>query len=111
MTSAIAIFGNQSFFYTAANSSNSTSLSPTVQICQQGNIPFSRLGRFILDEFGALCNDIDSDSRGQRVDEDDLAQFLESWIIGFNDTDSSEGALGASMYFASQAMLDQTANA
>lgn len=84
---------------------------PVLRICQRRNIPFSRLGQFIPHNFGTLCNDIDSDWRRQRLDEDDLGQLVQGWIIGFNDTDSSEGALGASMYLANEAMLGQTANA
>lgn len=108
MTSAIAIFGNHSFFYIAANSSNATFPPVTLQICQQGNIPFSRLGLVKFDEFQSLCYDINSDWYQRHQNEYDLARLLNSWIIGFKDTDAAEEALGASTFFTNQAMLTQT---
>lgn len=43
MTTTIAIFGNQSFFYIASKASSSSKPSAIEQICQQDKMPFSGL--------------------------------------------------------------------
>lgn len=107
MTSAIAIFGNESFFYIAANSTNETFPPAKAQICQQGRMPFQRLGLLDFTDFQNNCYNI-SDLRQQRTDDESLARLIYSWAYGFNDTVTAEKALTISMFFANQAMLVRT---
>ncbi len=108
MTSAISIFGNQSFFYIAENSSNTTFQTAIVQICQQGNIPFSRLASTQAMSFHTFCDKVASDPDDKERSRQHLGPFLGCWIKAFEETDNAEEFLSASMYFANQAMLTQT---
>ena len=113
MTSAVALFGNQSFFYVAANSSTSTFPSAVAQICQADNLPFIRLSA--LDHFGASsswCNDINSRySETYNGNDGTLNNLLYTWFQGLNYTPNAVEALSAAVFFASQAWLTQTADA
>lgn len=110
MTSAIALFGNQSFFHIAANSSNETFPPPAAQICQQDRIPFSNLGFTIFREFQSMCSFISTAPRLSILSEPDsgLSALLGSWVFGFNDTSAAEEALSAGVYLSNRAMLTQT---
>lgn len=121
MTSALAMFGNESFFFVAANGSNSTSPYPMIPICQAANVPFSRLSYSLTpyfqswQQFLGSCNDIDTlyfartaAASGQ------LENMLYNWFTIFNSTDASSGnmakeALEIAMFFANQAWLTNTA--
>ncbi|KAL5042433.1 hypothetical protein BDW71DRAFT_200563 [Aspergillus fruticulosus] len=110
MTSAIAIFGNQSFFHVAANSSNKTYPPAAAQICQQDKIPFSNLGFTIFNEFQKLCSFINTVPRLSIISDSDsgVSALLGTWVYGFNDTSAAEEALSAAMYLSNRAMLTQT---
>lgn len=110
MTSAIAMFGNQSFFHIAANSSKESFPPPAAQICQQDKIPFSNLGFTIFGEFEKMCSFIYTAPRISILSDSDsgLSALLGSWIFGFNDTSAAEEALSASIYLSNRAMLMQT---
>jgi hypothetical protein len=115
MTSAIALFGNQSFFEVAANSSKKTFPPAIQQICQQGQLPFSNLAFSIFTDFQSNCAAIGTDHGRLSWDNSDpqelLASLLGDWFYSFNDTNSAEIALLASMYISNRAMLTQTATA
>lgn len=111
------MFGNQSFFYVAANSSNSTFPSTIAQICQSGNIPFARLSLLLFGVEGPLdyCNDINSQYYERvNVGNSTLDAMLYNWFLIFNSTtggydDYAVEALSVGMFLASEAWLTQTA--
>ncbi|KAK3719604.1 hypothetical protein LTR37_004141 [Vermiconidia calcicola] len=130
MTSALAMFGNESFFYVAANSSEQSYPPASSQICQAGNIPFSRYRLLRSDaEYGWLsaCTDINSSSNrvtnGHWLDE----MIYNSTVVFNNicvastghcssDSDpytgyynSASEALSVAMFFANEALLTRTA--
>jgi hypothetical protein len=127
MTSALAMFGKDSFFYVASNStrSNSTTLSyptATQQICQAGDIPFIRLSIFntlMYDQIFSACNDINNAAYYGGGEASDLDPMLYQWISTFNsgaDTyvdgkTFSKEALEIAMFFANQHWLIETATA
>lgn len=109
MTTAIAIFGNESFFYMAHNSTPTTFPPPQVQICQMRNIPFSRYS-LDFEDFEPYCSNIDAKSRRLGSSSAALDRFLYGWVRGLNDTVAAQEALRAAMFLANQAMLMQTAD-
>jgi hypothetical protein len=111
MTSVLAMFGNESFFYVANNYTNY--LDTSRQICQAGNIPFVRLsdGLSLKGEVSALCTQIISGT----PDNSSLENFLYNWFILFNftdvDTDNyAKEALEVAMFKANEAWLEETAS-
>jgi hypothetical protein len=114
MTSAIALYGNQSFFEVAANSSNQTFPPAVQQICQQGRLPFSNLAFTIFGNFQSDCSKIATDrsfSSGFSDPEAKLAGLIGDWFSSFNNTNSAEMALLASMYVSNRVMLTRTVTA
>ncbi|KAJ5541954.1 hypothetical protein N7461_007957 [Penicillium sp. DV-2018c] len=111
MTSAIALFGNQSWFEVAADSSNRTFPPAVQQICQQGRIPFSNLAYSIFESFRGVCSAIATDRSMWSDTDEALSVLLGDWVYSFNNTNTAEMALLTSMYLANRAMLTQTAAA
>lgn len=113
MMSAISIFGNQSFFYIAANSTNQTYPQPIVQICQSGRIPFSTFTLTKFSRFQGICrlNGIGEDALYASAPEENLAGLLGEWLYNFGDPGTAEEALAASMYLTNRASLTQTISA
>jgi hypothetical protein len=111
MTSAIAMFGNQSFFFIASNSSESTFPPALTQICQQGNVPFSRLGLLKFDGFQGACTDIATTRSEVQQDVGDLASLIWNWVSNFKDNTTAREALAVSMFLSNQAMLTITSSA
>ena len=118
MTSALAMFGNESFFFVAANSSENTYPYVSSQLCQSGNIPFLRLDVDVQDQFGFLFGTCSYKFSGGNIptsDDFDLMGMLYSWFSIFKKTkrdpyepDAIE-ALEIAMFFANEAWLTQTA--
>ena len=111
------MWGNESFFYVAANSSNSTFPSAIAQICQAGNIPFSRFSTWPDVDYDLhACYDINSRYSEEKDDDDEtLETMLYQWFRVLNDTsddymDNAVEVLSTTMFFASQAWLTQTAD-
>ena len=119
MTSALALFGKESIFDVAANSSNRTYPPISSQICQAGNIPFQRLSGnanwAMFQSMLSFCKNIDS-AITESVDGGDgtietsfyylAAMFNPSneWQVGY--------ALPIALYLSTEAWLTQaTANA
>lgn len=120
MTSALAIFGNESFFYVAKNYTNSSTTYPISQICQAGNIPFVRLSSIPTAywlQFLGVCEQITSSyTEAHQVDDSDLEQLLYNWFTIFNSTGGDLGnyakeALEVAMFKANEAWLTETAAA
>ena len=121
MTSALAMFGKDSFFYVASNSTASSYPSATQQICEAGNIPFTRLDIFsnelYNDKFSA-CFDI-NDAYYEGYAPLLLDPMLYEWFSTFNPQKIglidahrySQEALEIAMFFANQHWLLETAAA
>ncbi|KAF2140108.1 uncharacterized protein K452DRAFT_299507 [Aplosporella prunicola CBS 121167] len=107
MTSALAMFGNQSFFHLAANHTNATSIRTKTEICKYYSLPLARLLPQWHDDFQHFCGDADSEKQPRGA----LAQLVNGWVFNFNDTDGAEQAFEAGMFFATKALLTQTVDA
>ena len=110
MISALSIFGNQTFFYTAATSSNSNFSGALIQMCQQGNLPFTQLFDIGMEwDYFMPCYNINSTY--PQESEKDLLLVIYSLILAFRNLGHAEEALDAAMYFANEALLSGTASA
>lgn len=108
MNSAIAMFGNQSFFYVAANSSNETYPPPDVQICQSGNIPFSPFTSAHFSRFQDRCSDVGvRQGNYGHYPMEDITALLGSWFYGLHNPRQAETALTVGMYLSNRATLTQ----
>lgn len=105
MTSTIAMFGNNSFFHLAANSSNFTYPSVLWQIYQQDKTPFTRLNLLESDGYNAMAQYTPQTSPSSDIE---LATYLGGWSYTFADTDFAAHALEAGMFFANQALMSIT---
>lgn len=104
MTSAIALFGNQSFFALASNATNSTASSALTSICQFDILPFTRI---VLTKFGesdGSCYDL-AYTLGSGDVYASLTNMIYTWISAFNDTESANMALEMATYFANEVVL------
>ncbi|KAK2755085.1 hypothetical protein FQN54_006614 [Arachnomyces sp. PD_36] len=107
MTSAIAMFGNQSFFYIAANSTDESHPPPHVQICQSGNLPFSSYRGIHFSFFQQYCTGAGLPGSSDHPMKD-WTDLLANWFDGFNDIQNAENALVRSMFLSNRATLTQT---
>lgn len=117
MTTAISLFGNESFFHIAANSNSTTHRAhpPAImQICQTGHLPFasSSSSSYFFNLY-STCSYTNTDTsnispNGPDQGADALTDLLISWIYGFINTSSSNQALSAAMFFSNRASLTQT---
>lgn len=111
MTSAIALFGNQSFCALASNATNATASTALSVICQFDLLPFTRL---VLTEFNKAdspCYNLDWNlNSGDPADiYTSLMDLAYSWISAFNDTRTASQALDMATYFANEAVLTTAA--
>ncbi|KAI9731061.1 MAG: hypothetical protein M1818_007918 [Claussenomyces sp. TS43310] len=111
MTSALAMFGNDSFFNMAANSSNNP--HPLLSICQANNIPFIRVSTVGVASAVGL-NEVDASVCDNLVQlnfsiTDEIwyleNNFLYSWMSIFNDTSYSKEFLEIGMFLSSESLL------
>lgn len=110
MSGALAMFGNSSFFRTAADSSESDRRQALRQICQATRIPFYRLDTNFVYIF-RLSDPCSSDNITDiGSDEDILSPFMANYFNQFLDPVHAAGQLDISMYFANEALIDITAN-
>ncbi|GLA41284.1 hypothetical protein AnigIFM63309_009372 [Aspergillus niger] len=112
MTSAIALFGNQSFFNAASNATtNNTTRSALFSICRFNAFPFNRLAEVGFSTAGDNCYDLLSEI--DRFSDDYWYQYLMytiyNWVVAFNDTQSAVTALNMATYFANEAVLTNIA--
>ena len=122
MTSALAMFGKDSFFYVASNSTSSSYPSVLQQICQAGNIPFTRLdklyGDYLDTDLFRACSYINDPYSGA-ADDSLLDPMLYQWVSTFYPQKIgsygahtySKEALEVAMFFANQHWLLETATA
>lgn len=111
MTSAMAIFGNGSFFHTASNGTNSSEYSVLSALCQQNTIPFGQLDLLQFNAWQGSCSKFELMDAQTRPDEQDIPTLLWNWIGNFQQVGVAGEALLASMFFANQAMLTITSAA
>ena len=99
-TSALAVFGNQSFFQMAVNSTKSDDGARTAeQSCTEGNIPFLSLVTFA--DYSP-CNPY--------FDADSTALLLYNWIQMFiNDNQTANDVWGSALFYANEALLQKSA--
>ncbi|PYH32803.1 uncharacterized protein BO87DRAFT_361993 [Aspergillus neoniger CBS 115656] len=112
MTSALALFGNQSFLNAASYAiTTNTTRSALFSICQFNALPFTRLSLTSFSTAGDTCEDLLWDI--DRSSDDYWYQYLMNtiyiWIASFNDTQSAATALDMATYFANEAVLTSTA--
>lgn len=109
MTSAIALFGNQSFFALASNATKSTAASALTSICQFDIIPFTRIVLTQFEKSDDSCYDL-AYALGSDDVYDNLMNVVYTWITSFNDTKSANMALDIATYFANEAVLTTAAS-
>lgn len=112
-TLAISMFGNQSYFEVARNSTPDTAGQAMFQICQPGTLPFSRL---IQSEYGGTdptpCGFSEGWTRnGDGPTNDNLRQLLLWSFAPLNNTNFASQMLETGAFFANRAVLRQTADA
>lgn len=117
MISTLAMFGNNSWWYTVHNTSTIEAISRGVQsICQAGNIPFTMLSlRGGFKSAGKECRQITlSWGPGKHTSdeqyEDALFSLVYLWFSALNDPQTATDALSAATYFANEAVLTATAD-
>ncbi|KAH7355564.1 hypothetical protein BKA66DRAFT_382204, partial [Pyrenochaeta sp. MPI-SDFR-AT-0127] len=102
MASILAMFGDRSLFALANRSTDATSGLAMSQICQAGRMPFSTFNGHA--QYIRACTDFGEDH--DRA----LVAIMRKFIAStFNSTDEGVRYLSASIFFANQAMLLQTA--
>lgn len=115
-TSAVAIFGNGSFFSAFQHAAESNDSASTVDLCQNVRIPFSSADS---DDFESYVSEdwcwgmtYASDEPGEDYDYSySINQQLAFWFQAFKKTDIAVRALGISTFYAGEALLTQSANA
>lgn len=117
MTSTLAMFGNNSWWYAAVNTSSDDTVKQGIQsICQSGNIPFvtldSLIGSAAISDAVSGCSLITSDSSS--LDSSDysfyLIKLVYGWMALLNDTSLGPEIMTASLFFANEAVLGATAD-
>jgi len=103
-------FGTRELVISGPLMTSAIATSALNQICQQGNIPFSRLGLLKFSGFQTECNNI-NDPRVAAQGESRLASLVWNWVSNFHDGNTTEEALMASMFLSNQAMLTITSSA
>ena len=103
---AVAIFGNKSFFDSAilawndTFNQNDTNKLPYKSICN--TVPFARLdvNEYDKDKFPGCYAYAEMNLSWQSV-----KQYLSTWLLGFNSTQTAATALSTAVYLANEAVL------
>ena len=113
MTSAIAIFGNGSFFHTAFLADNDTFPIAASQICRQNAIPFTRLGHPFFNEVQPYCSgqNLDWSTRDPSRADSYLIRIMDRWSSQWYWPEGAEEALSMSTFAANKAVLIKTGEA
>ncbi|GKZ18939.1 hypothetical protein AbraIFM66951_001899 [Aspergillus brasiliensis] len=116
MTTALALFGNQSFFNAASNTTTtnitrSNARSTLFSICQFNLLPFTRLTDAAFGDAAGSCDELwwSIDRYPDSYWYQELMYTVYTWIASFNDTQSAAIALNMATYFANEAVLTNTA--
>ena len=109
MNSAIALFGNESFFYEANINNQSGTNSAMVNICQSGKLPFSQY------HLSALQDEVMQQYRGVMWQNGNQTKYyyvmnlVGRYAAMFNETDVAQNAFSAAMFLANQVVLTRVA--
>lgn len=111
---ALALFGNESFFAASAQASQINSSTAALAMCRAHRVPFYAMSSNL--EYavtGSACHDIENRA-ARDTDRDfgwDMADGLLNWFTLFNDTAVARSALGIAHYYACAAVLSRAAQA
>lgn len=105
----MAIFGNNSFFFTAVNVSDISAGDKYSQICQEASIPFLNLVHLFQNPAG--CPGVDFYFENDSIGAEQLALLIFRFIQIFNDSQQANQPPGSALFFANQAVLTLTADA
>ena len=117
MMAALALFGNTTFFHTAANTTEENRIRAANEVCQSGRIPFY----VYANEYGPgkdivmTCSESALASYEQDEDDDaDRGDDLMSKLVGvfmqtMQDASYAQQILEVTMFFANEALLSGTA--
>jgi hypothetical protein len=105
MTTALAIFGNTSFFYAASMSDNESSNQTINSICKQASLPLTGLGLQKYQHW--WCNRA---SLGSYETTPSIQTFMASSFECFRDSAQTERMLEMGMFFANEALLTTAAS-
>lgn len=117
MISTLAMFGNNSWWHAAANTSSDEEVKKGIQsICQGGNIPFATLdlliGSVSLSDAVGGCSTVNDVSSS--LDSSDYSLYLMKlvygWLSVLNDPELGPEIFTASLFFANEAVLGATAD-
>lgn len=113
MTTAIATFGNNTFFEAAKANLTDSSAVTFRQICQPGALPFARLKTLqTAQQFASGCDGIEGewqrDPKDARSDTSRLPELMFQFMNAFNDTSWAQEAMYAGTFLANRAMLTVT---
>jgi hypothetical protein len=105
MTTALAMFGNTSFFYAASMADKESSNQTINSICEQASLPLTGLG--LQNSQHQWCN-----RAGLRSYETapSMEGFMASYFEGFRDGNRTENMLEMGMFFANEALLTTAAS-
>ncbi|ROV93674.1 hypothetical protein VPNG_08857 [Cytospora leucostoma] len=119
MLSTLAMFGNNSWWYAAQNTSSDEAIFRGIEyICQTGNIPFTTLGA-TREESNLYFNGDPTETCQLRFWSqpessegyaEALRTILYGWLLRFNNTKQAAAALGTATYFANEAVLTASAD-
>lgn len=108
MTSALALFGNTSFFFTAANATKSNYVEVSRSICRSGAVPLAMFLRTVTD-FRGGCYEVYGEEDVGRA-EIMLLQLVAHFIFQFSNPSTARTILDISMFGANEILLTTTAD-
>lgn len=90
MTSAVALFGDNSLFAAANSSTDTTTPSVLAQICQDGRLPFTAFNKYR--DYTAICE-------SQESDDEKLLGIMKTFVdLLFSERADAVRYLSASVY-------------
>jgi hypothetical protein len=105
MTTALAMFGNTSFFYAASMADNESSNQTINSICEQASLPLTGLGLQNSQHQWCVRADL-----GSYEATPSMQGFMTSYFEGFRDGNQTEIMLEMGMFFANEALLTTAAS-
>lgn len=114
MMASLALFGNNTYFHTAANTATENQLNAASDVCQSGRISFAVYGPMYGNgqKIRSRCSEYTI--RMMELEEDAQYRDLMSYLVGgFMQTmehlEDAQRILEITMYFANEALLSGTA--
>jgi hypothetical protein len=109
MTSALALFGNASFFFTAANATTANYDEVLRSLCRTRVVPFSMFYNR-ESEFRSPCQVVYYDGSNEGYYERMLLVLVSEFLFQFSDTWVAKTMLDVSMFAANEILLTETAS-